>query len=155
MSVDYTGMGFVVFPFACIVNRGPIAGLLSRAIFLDLGGPMGLTSRDRKFIQKVPKGGIEPPLCCQNWILNPARLPVPPLRHQIHILAIKNGRQIYLKIEQSTTFWKFLWWKKCTCYRVGCSLVHYILKFQHRYRMWMDVLSDMWAGAVFSTQKRL
>jgi hypothetical protein len=29
----------------------------------------------------VPEGGIEPPLCCQNWILNPARLPIPPLRH--------------------------------------------------------------------------
>jgi hypothetical protein len=22
--------------------------------------------------------GIEPTLCCQNWILNPARLPIPP-----------------------------------------------------------------------------
>ncbi len=29
----------------------------------------------------VPKVGIEPTLCFQNWILNPARLPVPPLRH--------------------------------------------------------------------------
>ena len=28
----------------------------------------------------VPKAGIEPALCCQNWILNPARLPIPPLR---------------------------------------------------------------------------
>jgi hypothetical protein len=26
----------------------------------------------------VPGAGIEPALCCQNWILNPARLPVPP-----------------------------------------------------------------------------
>ena len=26
----------------------------------------------------VPRAGIEPALCCQNWILNPARLPVPP-----------------------------------------------------------------------------
>ena len=26
----------------------------------------------------VPRVGIEPTLCCQNWILNPARLPVPP-----------------------------------------------------------------------------
>ena len=28
----------------------------------------------------VPGGGIEPPLCFQNRILNPARLPVPPSR---------------------------------------------------------------------------
>ena len=28
----------------------------------------------------VPGGGIEPPLCCQNWILSPARLPIPPSR---------------------------------------------------------------------------
>ncbi len=31
----------------------------------------------------VPGGGIEPPLCYQNWILNPARLPVPPPRHRV------------------------------------------------------------------------
>ena len=29
---------------------------------------------------EVPRVGIEPTLCCQNWILNPARLPVPPPR---------------------------------------------------------------------------
>ncbi len=28
----------------------------------------------------MPKVGIEPTLCCQNGILNPARLPIPPLR---------------------------------------------------------------------------
>ena len=28
----------------------------------------------------VPGGGIEPPLPFGNWILNPARLPVPPSR---------------------------------------------------------------------------
>ena len=26
----------------------------------------------------VPRVGIEPTLCYQNWILNPARLPIPP-----------------------------------------------------------------------------
>ena len=30
--------------------------------------------------QLVPGGGIEPPLCHQNRILSPARLPVPPSR---------------------------------------------------------------------------
>ncbi len=28
----------------------------------------------------VPKEGLEPSLPCENWILNPARLPIPPLR---------------------------------------------------------------------------
>ena len=28
----------------------------------------------------VPEAGIEPALTCVNWILNPARLPIPPLR---------------------------------------------------------------------------
>lgn len=28
----------------------------------------------------VPKAGIEPARCCHHWILNPARLPIPPLR---------------------------------------------------------------------------
>ena len=34
-----------------------------------------------RFPQEVPQIGIEPILCCQNGILSPARLPVPPLRH--------------------------------------------------------------------------
>lgn len=29
---------------------------------------------------EVPKEGLEPSLDCSNWILNPARLPIPPLR---------------------------------------------------------------------------
>ena len=29
----------------------------------------------------VPEAGLEPALCCQNGILNPACLPIPPLRH--------------------------------------------------------------------------
>lgn len=31
----------------------------------------------------MPPAGIEPALCCQNGILSPARLPVPPWRHSI------------------------------------------------------------------------
>ncbi len=31
-------------------------------------------------ISSVPEGGLEPPLSCENWILSPARLPIPPLR---------------------------------------------------------------------------
>lgn len=32
------------------------------------------------FVIKVPKVGLEPTRSCEHWILNPARLPVPPLR---------------------------------------------------------------------------
>ena len=43
-------------------------------------------------INIVPKAGIEPALCCQNWILNPARLPIPPLRHgSILLFAFQKG----------------------------------------------------------------
>ena len=34
----------------------------------------------------VPEVGIEPTLCFQNWILSPARLPVPPLRQGGEVL---------------------------------------------------------------------
>jgi hypothetical protein len=33
--------------------------------------------------QRMPKVGIEPTPCCQDGILNPARLPVPPLRRHL------------------------------------------------------------------------
>ena len=36
----------------------------------------------------VPAGGIEPPLTCVNWILNPARLPIPP--HRPLVAVVKN-----------------------------------------------------------------
>ena len=31
----------------------------------------------------MPEAGLEPALCCQNWILNPARLPISPLRQDL------------------------------------------------------------------------
>jgi hypothetical protein len=31
----------------------------------------------------VPEVGLEPTLCYQNWILNPARLPISPLRQDL------------------------------------------------------------------------
>ena len=30
----------------------------------------------------VPKEGLEPSLSCEKWILNPSRLPIPPLRQE-------------------------------------------------------------------------
>ena len=34
-----------------------------------------ILNKTKNFVLRV---GIEPTLCYQNWILNPARLPVPP-----------------------------------------------------------------------------
>ena len=42
------------------------------------------------FCELVPTGGIEPPLCCQNWILNPARLPLPPRRQPLHFFGMQS-----------------------------------------------------------------
>jgi hypothetical protein len=40
----------------------------------------GVDSVNRSAAVMVPVEGIEPTLCCQNRILSPARLPVPPHR---------------------------------------------------------------------------
>ena len=39
----------------------------------------------------VPEEGIEPSLPCENRILNPARLPIPPLRHVLKRPSIAFG----------------------------------------------------------------
>ena len=33
----------------------------------------------------MPPVGVEPTLCYQNWILSPARLPIPPQRRALRI----------------------------------------------------------------------
>ena len=33
----------------------------------------------------VPEVGLEPTRDCSHWILNPARLPIPPLRHMVYL----------------------------------------------------------------------
>ena len=38
----------------------------------------------------VPEEGLEPSLSCDNWILNPARLPIPPLWLPINSLILAN-----------------------------------------------------------------
>src|SRR6266567_2076664 len=40
----------------------------------------------------VPGEGIEPSLCCQNWILSPARLPIPPSRLEVREAWAKSRR---------------------------------------------------------------
>gem|GEM_PF-1772089 len=42
--------------------------------------PVRCTRLSKLLIISVPEAGIEPALTCVNWILNPARLPIPPLR---------------------------------------------------------------------------
>ena len=40
-----------------------------------------ITVRPKYLFLLVPKGGLEPPRPEGHWILSPARLPIPPLRH--------------------------------------------------------------------------
>ena len=44
----------------------------------------GTKAYDELLSRLVPRVGIEPTLRCQNWILNPARLPIPPPGHKMH-----------------------------------------------------------------------
>ena len=48
----------------------------------------------------VPEVGLEPTLCCQNWILNPARLPISPLRHAFQ------RRRVYICRAFDTRYFK-------------------------------------------------
>ena len=55
--------------------------------FISLAGPtdfsdMVMTLREAtQEVKVVPPAGIEPALPCENGILNPARLPIPPEGH--------------------------------------------------------------------------
>jgi hypothetical protein len=55
----------------------PIAGARSRCFILATFDQISIVNYCLKL---VAGGGLEPPLCCQNWILNPACLPIPPSR---------------------------------------------------------------------------
>ena len=72
------------FKFSKTESRTPILGQTASLIMM-----VNRQLRNEKALKKgtsvgnslvVLKEGIEPSLCCQNWILNPARLPVPPLQ---------------------------------------------------------------------------
>jgi hypothetical protein len=45
--------------------------------------PKPLIYKDLKHFTQMPQTGIEPVRCRHHRILSPARLPVPPLRHNI------------------------------------------------------------------------
>ena len=50
-------------------------------------GPQDTKKAPSKESAFVPEAGIEPARYCYHWILNPARLPIPPLG-QLNINAI-------------------------------------------------------------------
>ncbi len=54
---------------------GEDEGSVTSAACRDLQESAGYSAE-----RKVPEVGLEPTLCCQNRILNPTRLPIPPLR---------------------------------------------------------------------------
>ncbi len=44
----------------------------------------------------MPPVGVEPTLPCGNWILSPARLPIPPQRHEVNYeMATKDSKKTY------------------------------------------------------------
>ena len=54
----------------------------------------------------VPEAGLEPALCCQNWILNPARLPISPLRQDL-----QGAKYIFARVAMpvfKSQFFKFI-----------------------------------------------
>ena len=57
--------------------RGTAYVIAIQLLLLMSGAPRG----ERSELYVVPKRGLEPPRGCPHWILSPARLPVPPLRH--------------------------------------------------------------------------
>ena len=46
----------------------------------------------------MPKDGLEPSLGCPNWILNPARLPIPPLRQLLFRLLMDNTYSTVIRV---------------------------------------------------------
>jgi hypothetical protein len=79
-----------------LVNTRLARGILGKDVFaqiakIDSGHGVAQThdAADRRFMRRshlrkrlVRAAGIEPALCRQNWILSPARLPVPPRPHE-------------------------------------------------------------------------
>ena len=72
-------------------RRGSSRGLARPHILLfrlGVSGEVTLDCVDFKLCKssemKVAEGGLEPPLPEGKWILNPSRLPIPPLRHTSH-----------------------------------------------------------------------
>jgi hypothetical protein len=79
LRIEYIDMGHVDSVFRVrdgIVPDPDCYGDEPTCLLVPGAGPDGY--RDEPTCLLVPGAGIEPALCCQNWILNPARLPVPP-----------------------------------------------------------------------------
>ena len=43
----------------------------------------GLETLSFQLLNAIPAAGVEPARPCGHWILSPARLPIPPRRHQV------------------------------------------------------------------------
>ena len=86
--------GRMTLPFAWATDGG------NRRISADVDGQTTGDGRRRENVTKhpleaqkphleaMPKEGIEPSPCCQDGILNPARLPIPPLRQLVYKQAL-------------------------------------------------------------------
>ena len=58
-----------------LVGGGRIDSGYFDAAFYEVGSPQCTKSRNSR---GLPGEGVEPSLPCGNWILSPARLPIPP-----------------------------------------------------------------------------
>ena len=51
----------------------------------NYGGLSEIVNDTNLLKEKMPEDGVEPSRGCPHWILNPARLPIPPLRLSYNI----------------------------------------------------------------------
>ncbi len=72
------------------------SGLIRKTNTQDIGYALNKKRQMLNLPLYVPGAGIEPVLCCQNWILNPARLPVPPPGQNIISSEIQREINIFL-----------------------------------------------------------
>lgn len=70
------------------LGEGRVIGInvLRNTVILELknGWQKEVPLKDVVIEKMVPKTGLEPVRICIHWILNPERLPIPPLRHSNH-----------------------------------------------------------------------
>ena len=55
-------------------------------------------------MQIVPVEGLEPPLSCEKWILNPQRLPIPPHRQYGRR---KQGAELISQVNSVSRSWNW------------------------------------------------
>ena len=79
-------------------GHGPVC-LTPRALTRVRHEKGGLDPLERSLACMVPEARLELARCCQRWILNPLRLPIPPLGHVMRELVYHSFQLISRKME--------------------------------------------------------